>query len=110
MWTAFEHGNDMLTLIKDSQVDGLIIIEKNDKIKYLNPGAKKMLGLPETDFLETLNKTKFINEGGVTMGFSGMLSPLETGNFQVVGDDKSLKLTKKLSKIGNQSFVTLLIT
>ena len=74
MWTAFNNGNDLLNLIKDSHSDGLIIIEKNDKIKYCNPGAKKMLGLPETDFLETLSKTKFVNEGGVTIGFSKMLS------------------------------------
>ena len=59
---AYFHGNDILTLMEETQVDGLIICEKN-VVKYCSPSAKKMLDLPEHDFIEKLSKKWFCKVG-----------------------------------------------
>ena len=82
------YDNETLTLIEESQVEGIIICENNE-VTYCSPSAQKILDFSETDFPEKLSNTRFAKAGTNAewiMAFSEMLSQMET-SFQVVGDD-----------------------
>jgi len=61
MRRAYMHGDEVLAVIEQQQVEGLIIWEHDDhgKIIYCNLSAKRLLGLPETDFQEKLGEKEF---------------------------------------------------
>ena len=91
---AYQDGNEILTLTEESQVDGVIICEKEGaKIKYCSPRAKQMLDLAETGFFSKLVETEFVEMEGLgseTMQFDEMIARVEMSSFRLVGDAASL--------------------
>jgi PAS domain-containing protein len=99
MRKAHVHGGEVLAIIEQQQVDGLIIWECDDdkgKVIYCNPSAKRLLGLPDYDFEVKLNAKEFYNVGETNSAnkrvFYDIFSRLESSSFHFIGDDSSCRL------------------